>query len=113
MGAAQMDLQSKSFKISSDQINLFSKSSDLGPPAGVDLSADVGDLGEVSGGGSLADHLGTAALALDCGCRHPELVLSAGPQLRHPEARPAPRHLVASVTLLPAILYLPAVRLDF
>ena len=108
-----MDLESKSFKISSDQSNLFSKSSDLGPPAGVDLSADVSDLGEVPGGGCLADHLGAAALALDGGCCHPELVLGAGPQLRHPEARPAPRHLVASVTLLPAILYLPAVRLGF
>ena len=83
MGAAQMDLQSKSFKISSDHINLYSAkvSSDLGPPAGVDLSADVGDLGEVPGGGSLADHLGAPALALDCGCRHPELVLGARSQL--------------------------------
>ena len=83
--------------------------SDLGPPAGVDLSADVRDLGEVPGGGRLADHLGAAALALHCGRRHPELVLCAGPQLRHPEARPAPRHLVAGVTLLPAVFNLPAV----
>ena len=63
----------------------------------------------MSGGGSLADHLGAAALALDSGCRHPELVLGAGPQLGHPETGPAPRHLVAGVTLLPAVLNLPAV----
>ena len=60
------------------------------------------------GGGRLADHLGAAALALLCGCRHPELVLSAGPELRHPETRPAARHLVARVTLLPAVLNLSA-----
>ena len=92
---------------------LNSKSSyvktDLRPPAGVDLSADVGDLGEVPGGGRLADHLGTAALALHGGGRDPELVLGAGPELRHAEAGPAAGHLVAGVTLLPAILHLPAV----
>ena len=82
---------------------------DLRPPACVDLSADVGDLGEVPGGGRLADHLGAAALALHGGGRDPELVLGAGPELRHAEAGPAARHLVAGVTLLPAILHLPAV----
>ena len=61
------------------------------------------------GGGRLADHLGAPALALHRGGGDPELVLGAGPQLGHPETGPAPRHLVAGVTLLPAVLNLPAV----
>ena len=109
MCAAQVDLQTKKKWINF----LNSKSSyvktDLRPPACVDLSADVRDLGEVPGGGRLADHLGAAALALHGGGRDPELVLGAGPELRHAEAGPAARHLVAGVTLLAAVLHLPAV----
>ena len=63
-------------------------------PAGEYLGADVCDLGEVSAGGRLADHLGAPALALHRVGRHPELVLGAGPQLGHAETGAAPSHLV-------------------
>ena len=56
--------------------------------------------------GRLADHLGAAALALHGVGRHPELVLGARPQLRHPVAGGAPRHLVTGVALLSTVLHL-------
>ena len=81
---------------------------DLRPPAEEDLPADVGDVGAVPAGGSLAHHLGAPALAPPGVGRDPELVLSARPQSRHPVGGD-PGHLVAGVAPLPAVLHLPHV----
>ena len=81
----------------------------LGPPAGENLPANVGDLRSVSGGGSLAHHLGAPSLAPPGGGRHPELVLDTRPQSRHSVGPDTARHLLAPLALLPAVLHLPHV----
>lgn len=78
--------------------------SHLRPPTEINLAANIRDLRDMPAAGSLTDHLGAPPLPLHGVCRHPELVLRPRPQLRHPVAGGAPRHLVTCVTLLSSVL---------
>ena len=85
---------------------------DRGPPAEENLPADVCDLRAVSGARGLAHHLGAPALPPPGGGRHPELVLEARPQSSQSVAPHTPRHLLAPLAPLPAVLHLPDVHLE-